>query len=299
LNGFLNIYKTQGQSSYDVIRQLKKYVNRKTRLGHLGTLDPMATGVLPVAVGQATRIIPYLDDSIKEYVASMTTGAESDTQDAWGQLVFTGEHKVDKDQLQDIVKEFTGRIRQIPPMYSAIHHEGKRLYELARQGIVVERAEREIEIHELKILEVIPGEYSCRIHLQVTCSKGTYIRTLCHDIGRKLGTGAYMSALERIRVGDFHLHNSFKIDELKDQVSLKDMLLPLDYPLTALPEVVIDSPESLHYLSHGNPFTIEQNLLPGKIKLYSVSGQLLAIAKTKPQENITVIQPERMFIFDN
>ena len=299
MNGFLNIYKTQGQTSFDVIRQLKKYVNRKTKLGHLGTLDPMATGVLPIAVGQATRVIPYLEDSIKEYVAAMTTGAESDTQDAWGQLVFTGKHKVDMKQLQDIVEEFTGTIRQIPPMYSALHHEGKRLYELARQGIVVERTEREIEIHDLRILEVIPEEHDYKISLQITCSKGTYIRTLCHDIGQKLGTGAYMSALERIRVGDFYLKDSFKIDELKDQVSLKDKLLPLDYPLTALPEIVIDSPESLRYLHHGNPFTIEQNLLPGKIKLYSSTGQLMAIARTKPQVNNTLIQPERMFIFDN
>ena len=299
MNGFLNIYKNQGQSSFDVIRQLKKYVNRKTKLGHLGTLDPMATGVLPVAVGQATRIIPYLDDSIKEYVATMTTGAESDTQDAWGQLVFTGKHRVDINQLQDIVKEFTGTIRQTPPMYSAVHHEGKRLYELARQGITVERSEREVEIHDLKILEIISTEYDCRIHLQVTCSKGTYIRTLCHDIGQKLGTGAYMSALERIRVGDFNLRDSFKIDELEDQVTLIDKLLPLEYPLTALPSIVIDSPESLRYLSHGNPFTIEQNLLPGKIKLYSSSGQFMAIARAEPQANITVIQPERMFIFDN
>lgn len=298
MNGFLNIYKTQGQTSFDVIRQLKRYVNRKTRLGHLGTLDPMATGVLPVAVGQATRIIPYLDDGVKEYVTTMTTGAESDTQDAWGQLVFTGKHKVDINQLQDLVKQFTGTIRQIPPMYSAVHHEGKRLYELARQGIVVERTEREIEIHDLRILEVIPGEHDYKIRLQVTCSKGTYIRTLLHDIGQKLGTGAYMSALERIRAGDFYVRDSFKIEELNDRFSLMDKLLPLDYPLTFLPGIVIDFPESLHRLRHGNPFTTEQSLLPGKIKLYSSSGKLIAIARVKPQGDITLIQPERMFIFD-
>ncbi|MDD2620108.1 MAG: tRNA pseudouridine(55) synthase TruB, partial [Syntrophomonadaceae bacterium] len=197
MHGFLNVNKPLGLVSFDVIRKLKKILPRKTKIGHLGTLDPMARGVLPVAIGQATKIIPYIEDESKEYIASMILGGRSDSQDAWGQITYGPAVAVDLDMLKCIIKDFQGNIKQIPPMFSAVHHEGKRLYELARQGITVERAAREAFI---KSIEIIDCDFSLKypeISFRVVCSKGTYVRTLCHDIGEALGTGAFLSALLR------------------------------------------------------------------------------------------------------
>ena len=147
LHGFLNINKSEGMTSYDVIRKIKPLLPRKTKIGHLGTLDPMASGVLPLALGNATRIIPFIKNENKTYVATMTLGAVSDTLDAWGQVSYTGQTRFQEKDLRNILKEFTGNIKQLPPMYSAVHHQGQRLYELARQGISVEREEREVVVY--------------------------------------------------------------------------------------------------------------------------------------------------------
>ncbi|MDD4802974.1 MAG: tRNA pseudouridine(55) synthase TruB, partial [Syntrophomonas sp.] len=189
MDGFININKSAGMTSFDVIKKLKK-VFPKTKLGHLGTLDPMAQGVLPVAIGYATRVIEYVSEKNKVYRATMILGGISDTQDAWGKIIYQNYIDFNADRLMPILNSFTGRIRQTPPMYSAIHYKGNRLYDLARQGITVDRESREIEIEYIKLLNLdIDAENRPEIKLEVGCSQGTYIRTLCHDIGAELGTG--------------------------------------------------------------------------------------------------------------
>ena len=191
-------------TSFDVIRRLKRIFPR-IKMGHTGTLDPMATGVLPVALGQATKIIEYLENVDKVYRASMVLGAVSDTQDAWGKIEYTGAKSIDAKQVPGVLEKFVGTIEQIPPMYSALHYQGQRLYDLARQGIEVERPPRSIHIKRLDLLEQTINEDGFpELHLEVECSKGTYIRTLCYDIGQELGTGAYMSALLRVRSVNLH-----------------------------------------------------------------------------------------------
>ncbi|HPT70087.1 MAG TPA: tRNA pseudouridine(55) synthase TruB, partial [Syntrophomonas sp.] len=181
MHGFLNINKDPGMTSFDVLKKIKKIIP-KTKLGHLGTLDPMAAGVLPVAMGHATRLIEYIEDSDKTYHARMTLGGVSDTQDAWGNIERTGCSSYRSEDLLKILTEFTGTIKQIPPMYSAVHHQGQRLYELARQGLEVERIAREIEIKSLQMLRSGEDtEGNPTIELVIKCSKGTYIRTICHD----------------------------------------------------------------------------------------------------------------------
>ncbi|MCX5780784.1 MAG: tRNA pseudouridine(55) synthase TruB, partial [Firmicutes bacterium] len=205
MDGFINVNKSPGMTSFMVIKKLKK-IFPGSKLGHLGTLDPMAQGVLPVAIGFATRLIEYVSETDKVYRATMTLGGISDTQDAWGNIVYKSDVYFDAQELPAILARYTGTIGQIPPMYSAVHYQGARLYELARQGITVDREAREIEIDYIRLLSTDRDEDGRpRIDLEVGCSKGTYIRTLCHDIGIELGSGAYLSALTRIRAGAFSL----------------------------------------------------------------------------------------------
>jgi tRNA pseudouridine55 synthase len=190
VEGFINVNKAPGLTSFAVIKKLRK-IFPGSKLGHLGTLDPMAQGVLPVAVGYATRLIEYISGTDKVYRATMTLGGISDTQDAWGNIIFSPEFDFDQSVLPAILASYTGIVRQIPPMYSAVHYHGERLYELARQGITVDREPREIAIDYLKLLSIAEDdEGRPLINLEVGCSKGTYIRTLCHDIGLEMGSGS-------------------------------------------------------------------------------------------------------------
>lgn len=266
-------------------------------MGHLGTLDPMATGVLPVALGHATRLIEYMEDSNKVYQATMTLGAVSDTQDAWGNIEATGKSSYRSDELSSILEEYTGMIQQIPPMYSAVHHQGTRLYELARQGIEVERPARQIEIISLQMLGSGQNEAGQpTIDLEVQCSKGTYIRTLCHDIGQRLGTGAYMSKLIRTRAGIFHLEEALTLEELADiKPNIEARLMPLDYPLQHWPALTLNNPEDLIRVNNGNHVKAPADIPAGLIRIYDPEGQLLAIAKTVSEADYHVAQPLKVF----
>lgn len=277
-----------------MIRKLKRVLPRKTKLGHLGTLDPMAQGVLPVATGQATRIIHYIEDADKEYIATMVLGGSSDTQDAWGQISLGPKVLVDLADVKNIMASFEGNIVQIPPMFSAVHHEGKRLYDLARQGITVERTGREVRIDEINLLRSdLSLEYP-EIVFQVRCSKGTYIRTLCHDIGDKLGSGAYMSALLRSRAGAFRIEDAVRLDDILDgSVRIEECILPIDYPLDHMPAVTA-SPEQLTAVLHGNPIMAEGKFPSGLIKVYSLQRELQAIAQSEPHDSRTLIKPVRV-----
>ncbi|PKM76363.1 MAG: tRNA pseudouridine(55) synthase TruB [Firmicutes bacterium HGW-Firmicutes-15] len=295
MDGFINVNKAAGMTSFDVIKKLKK-VFPKTKLGHLGTLDPMALGVLPVAIGYATRVIEYVSEKNKVYFAAMTLGGVSDTQDAWGNIVYSGNINFNAGHLPDILNKYTGNIRQIPPMYSAIHHNGARLYELARQGITVERESREIVIEYINLLSTdIDTEGRPLINLEVGCSKGTYIRTLCHDIGAELGTGAYLSELTRSRAGMFAIENSYSLEEINQHIAcLSDLIKAVDFPLMHLGKIEVNS-EDLDKVLNGNRITMDEKIPPGIVRVYDPQGRLVSIAQCSVDENRRLLQPIKVF----
>lgn len=209
----INILKPPNMTSHDVVGRLRR-LTRIKRIGHTGTLDPMAAGVLPVCIGKATKIIEYFEQDAKTYRCEMTLGASTDTEDAWGTVLKTSDIMPSEEELREAIMSFIGEIDQIPPMYSALKINGKKLYELARQGKVVEREARRRTIHEINIIRV--SLESKTVLFDVKCSKGTYIRTLCHDIGLKLGSFAHMSFLMRTESGQFSLDNSVTIEQLQN-----------------------------------------------------------------------------------
>lgn len=295
MHGFLNINKPGGMTSYDVIRKLKPLLPRKTKMGHLGTLDPMASGVLPLALGNATRIIPFINNENKTYLATMTLGAVSDTLDAWGQISYTGQTRFQEKDLKNILKEFTGNIKQLPPMYSAVHHQGQRLYELARQGIIVNREEREVVIYSIDLLDIDNKLDLPTIKIMVDCSKGTYVRTLCHDIGQRLGTGALLSSLIRTSSGDFTIEQSCPLEELLHTTNIEEHLLGIDYPITAMPAFSIESSQEIDAILNGRMIKTNTKLPDGMVRVYANSHKLLALAISTGSGKQSLIKPERVF----
>ena len=220
------IDKPAGWTSHDVIAKLRGALKIK-RVGHSGTLDPMATGVLPVFIGGATKAVEFFESADKEYIAGLKLGLVTDTQDVTGTALSNCEAFVSIEELSQVLQCFIGAQKQMPPMYSAVKIGGKKLYELARQGVVVERQARDIFISGIALVEGEGNEFL----LKVTCSKGTYIRTLCHDIGALLGCGGTMSSLRRTRVGAFTIDMSFKLDEVLDAAAsgnIDRVIIPLD-----------------------------------------------------------------------
>lgn len=239
-DGIINIYKEPGYTSHDVVAKLRGMLHQK-RIGHTGTLDPDAEGVLPVCLGKATRICDMLTDESKEYEAVMRLGVVTDTQDMTGRIL--EQHDVDSlspDSVKAVIDSFTGDILQIPPMYSAIKVGGRKLYELARAGIEVERKPRRIHIYDITIQDISIPEVTFR----TVCSKGTYIRTLCHDIGVKLGCGAAMSHLTRTRVGMFDAASALKLAEVERMVgegALEDHIITVREFFGDIPEARVNS----------------------------------------------------------
>ena len=294
MEGFININKPQGMTSYDVIRALKPLFATKVKMGHLGTLDPMASGVLPIAVGCGTRIIPYIQDETKEYVADMTLGAVSDTQDAWGNITYTGKVEYSEDKLYDILKSFQGSINQLPPMYSAVHHKGQRLYTLARKGITVERKARNITITALELLQLSCPKGLPVLTVRVLCSSGTYVRTLCHDIGERLGTGAFMSRLVRTRSGVFSLNDAVNLESLAgNRLNIRKHILPLDYPIQDMDSYTL-TPGEEERVKNGGVIPWEKREHRDKVRLYTTTGCLLAIAKVLYFNDVCLLKPIRV-----
>ena len=235
MNGFINLLKPSGMSSSSAVAAVRAITGQR-KSGHSGTLDPLAAGVLPLCLGRATKLFDYIMEKDKEYVAELTLGAETDTQDADGAVILRGNPTgVGEAELVAALKKFRGRILQKPPMYSALVHEGKKLYKIARSGETVERSNREIKIHSLDIIErTSPVSWL----LKIRCSKGTYVRTLYADIGRELGCYGYLSFLLRTVSGNFTLDNTITIEELSELAGkgkAREALLPMDYPLMHLP----------------------------------------------------------------
>ena len=230
MNGIIVIDKPAGWTSHDVVAKLRGILHER-RIGHGGTLDPMATGVLPVFVGRATRAVEFLENSDKEYIAGIKIGVVTDTQDITGNVMSTCECNITAAMLNDILPEFTGEQEQIPPMYSAIKQNGRKLYELARKGVEVERKARRINISELELVSAGENEAV----LRVVCSKGTYIRTLCHDIGARLGCGAVMSGLRRTRAGAYTVADAVKLEDVSPE-----LLMPVDTVFRSYPSCTAD-----------------------------------------------------------
>lgn len=252
MNGIIIVNKEPGFTSFDVVAKMRGICGQR-KIGHTGTLDPAATGVLPVCLGSGTKLCDMLTDRDKEYVAELLLGVETDTEDTTGQILATAEVNVTGEEVRKVCQSFVGEYEQIPPMYSALKINGKKLYELAREGKVVERKARQVCIRELEILSVeLPV-----IKMRVVCSKGTYIRTLCSDIGKILGCGGAMKSLQRTRVGAFNLENALTLSELqerKDTGTLAEVLLPVDSVFEHLPALHVAA-ENLKLLENGNPLS--------------------------------------------
>ena len=237
--GFVNVFKPAGPTSAQVVARLRRIYglhsgDKKIAVGHLGTLDPQAAGVLPIAVGKATRLIPLLEDQRKAYVATLALGTSTTTQDALGEVLEHGDLPTDwPKRLTASLQQFSGRIEQIPPMYSAVHHEGQRLYDLARAGIEVERKSRSITIYAIDII----GIEGAIARLRISCSEGTYVRTLCQDLGAAIGVPAHMGALLREASGPFVLYEALTLEEIAENPN--DALLAPER-IIPFPTVVLD-----------------------------------------------------------
>lgn len=252
-NGIIIVCKGKDFTSADVVAKMRG-ICRQRKIGHTGTLDPNATGVLPICLGNATRLCDMLTDQSKEYEAELELGKTSDTQDIWGQILTCSQawKTLTIEQIRETVSGFQGAYEQMPPMYSAIKQNGVRLYELAREGKEVERASRTVTIYQITILKMeLPY-----IRLRASCSKGTYIRTLCHDIGERLGCGAVMTELTRTRTGGFTLQDAHTLDELqtlRDTDRLQEVILPVDSCFQDYPALQItEDADAIKKLSNGN-----------------------------------------------
>lgn len=298
MNGILNVYKEPGFTSFDVVAKLRGICKQK-KIGHTGTLDPDASGVLPVCLGNATKLCDLLTDKTKEYRAVMQLGCVTDTQDMTGQILSQQPVTAKAEQVREAIFSFTGAYDQIPPMYSALKVNGQKLCDLARAGKVVERKSRPVTIFSIEIEEIsLPF-----VTMTVSCSKGTYIRTLCHDIGQRLGCGAAMASLVRTRSGQFCLSDArtlSQIEELAHAGRLEEILLPTDFCLSELPCATVR--KQLQPLAeNGNPLLLEH--LEGcpdsptegmQLRIYSPEGRFYGIYGW--QEAQKRFKPAKLFL---
>ena len=297
INGILNVYKEAGFTSHDVVAKLRG-ICRQKKIGHTGTLDPDAVGVLPVCLGSGTKLCDMLTDKSKEYEAVLLLGQVTDTQDVTGTVLEEHEVTADEEQAVEAIRSFVGAYEQIPPMYSALKVNGKRLYELARAGKEVERKGRPVEIHSIEILSVSLPEITFR----VACSKGTYIRTLCHDIGQKLGCGGTMKSLKRTRVGIFTIDGALKLSQLEElaaQGRLEEKVIPVEAMFTELPALTVKDAFA-RLIENGNAFypgQAEESVRTpdgGQVRVYDRKGRFYGIyAFSEEKERY---QPVKMFL---
>lgn len=249
INGIINIYKEKGYTSHDVVAKLRGILGQK-KIGHTGTLDPDAEGVLPVCLGKATKLCDLLTDKDKIYDAVLKLGVSTDTQDLTGTILREQMVVSTKEEIENTIISFIGEYYQTPPMFSALKVNGKRLYELAREGIEIERQARLVHIHNIDIIEICEDE----IRMVVSCSKGTYIRTLCHDIGEKLGCGGSMKSLIRTRVSKFVIQDSLKlsdVEELRDSKNLDSYIIKIEDMFLEYSKIVVIE-EFAKFIYNGN-----------------------------------------------
>ena len=277
MNGILLVDKPRDWTSFDVAAKLKGLC-RTRRIGHSGTLDPMATGLLVMFLGRATRAVPFAEEHDKRYLASLRPGLVTDTQDVTGNVLEENDCAVTAGELEEALRAFRGEIEQIPPMYSAIRVGGRRLYDIARRGGEVERKPRPVTIRSLELLgQDENGDFL----LDVRCSKGTYVRTLCHDIGQSLGCGACLSALRRTEVGAFRVEDAHTMDELiaaAETGTIESMLLGIETLFPNLRRIGVDA-EAERRIRCGNPAATSEE--DGRALVYGADGKLLMLGEIK------------------
>lgn len=300
-DGIINIYKEKDYTSFDVVAILRKKLKIK-KIGHTGTLDPQAEGVLPICIGKATKAVDFLIDKQKTYAATMKLGQSTDTQDFTGKIIETREVRAGSNEILDVMNSFIGDYKQIPPMYSALKVGGKKLYDLAREGKTIERNARDIVIYDIYDIS-IEGD---SVFFRVRCSKGTYIRTLCHDIGEKLGCGGHMTSLVREKSGNFDIQNSLKINQLDTLIlnnELEDKIISVDQIFIDYPKVIINE-ASNKWLYNGNKLMTHNLESPvefsaGRLyRIYNCKNQFVGVylAIHAEEENEWTLKPKTLFI---
>ncbi|BCN31465.1 tRNA pseudouridine(55) synthase TruB [Anaeromicropila herbilytica] len=298
-NGIINVYKEKGYTSHDVVAKLRGILKQK-KIGHTGTLDPDATGVLPVCLGKATKLCDMLTDKDKTYEAVLLLGTTTDTEDMTGTVLESKEVTASKEEIITAIMQFIGEYDQIPPMYSALKVNGKKLYELAREGKVIERKPRKVWIHSIDILDV---NYDTKeIRMTVSCSKGTYIRSLCRDIGEVLSCGGCMKSLVRTKVSRFVIEDSFKLEEIEALVKAENIekhITAIDDMFTEYEAVIVD--EKFNKLIYnGNAFHIsniiekEDGIHTEYVRVYDSLGQFIGIYEYQLEEEL--FKPRKMFL---
>lgn len=300
MDGILPLYKPGGMTSHDCVDRLRK-ITRQRKIGHTGTLDPGAEGVLPVCLGKATKVVQYMTADQKTYEALITIGTATETEDRCGEII--AEQKVEKplsrNEILTALQKWTGPIEQTPPMYSAVKVKGKRLYEYARQGIEVERPKRQVTIFEMALLDR-DTEFDGKnpsFRVRIRCSKGTYIRTLAVDIGRTLGYPAHMSSLLRTASGVFTLEDCLtfaRIEELMQEGRLEHGLFPLDQGLAVLPRLTVDK-LSADKIKNGAVLPLPKGMQEERFTVYNEKGRLLAVYIPHPDKP-EFMKPEKVFI---
>lgn len=301
MDGIINIYKEAGFTSHDVVAKLRGIL-RTRKIGHTGTLDPDAVGVLPVCIGGATKACDMLTDRSKVYEAVLRLGVTTDTEDMSGTVLSEREVDVTEEQVREAVLSFLGDYEQIPPMYSAIKVNGKKLYEIAREGKVIERQPRPVTIYDLDILEVdLP-----LVRIRISCSKGTYIRSLCRDIGEKLGCGGCMEHLTRTRVGEFVIEDALtlsQVEELMREGNVEEHIKPVDRLFVQYPKVQVQRQSEHKLLLNGNPLAASRIQLEDQyrkegqwLRLYDMSGRFVALYRYNTEKRR--IMPLKMFFHE-
>lgn len=279
-DGIVIVDKPAGWTSMDVCAKIRGILHER-RAGHSGTLDPMATGILPVFVGRATKAVSFAEDGPKEYVAGLRLGTVTDTQDVTGTVLETRPVTVGTAEVEAVLDRFRGEILQIPPMYSAVKVHGERLYALARKGQEVERAPRPVTIYELELLEQVDGT---DWRLRCVCSKGTYLRTLCHDIGQALGCGGTMWSLRRTLAAGFRETDAVGLDEIQERGEA--VLRPLDQLFTAHPALTVPSPGTERRIRSGAPIRVRA--ADGTYRVYGLDGTFLCLSRAKDGELVSI-----------
>lgn len=272
MNGILLIDKPQGWTSHDVVAKLRGLL-RERRIGHSGTLDPMATGLLVVFVGRATRAVEFAEADRKRYIAGLRLGVVTDTMDTTGNVLSERACDISLAELEAVLPRFRGELEQIPPMYSAIKVDGKRLYELARKGREVERKPRRVTVYELTA-DRREGGFT----LEVCCSKGTYIRSLCHDIGRALGCGGCMSSLRRTQAGIFSIESALSISDIQDSDDKESLILPVDSLFADRPAYTAEASAEKKCRNGG---VFRADISDGEYRVYAQSGEFLMLARAE------------------
>ena len=298
MDGILNINKPQGKTSFSIVALVRR-LSGERRVGHAGTLDPIATGVLPVCLGQGTRIIEFLVNTAKTYRTEIELGTSTDTYDASGRITAKRDPSgISLKQLESTLASFHGLIWQTPPMYSAIKHRGKPLYQLARAGINIERQSRQIKIHNLKLIQWQPPVAT----IEIECSKGTYIRSLAHDLGEAMGCGANLKSLVRLRCGPFDIRDSVSIPQLECAFRhgyWHNFAYPIDFVLSHWSAIVVSN-DTEDAVRSGRPLVMKNNdsvplsSIDNRCRVYTCDGQFLAVARFDPERGQW--QPDKVFV---